>query len=114
MSTSGEGFDGEISMALPLAGIKILDLSRMAPGPFCTMLLADLGAELIKIEQPVFGIVPVDVDEETWAAYYALDRNKRSIILNLKTNEARQVFYKLVGTSDAVLEGFSPGVVKLL
>ena len=101
-------------MALPLAGIKILDLSRMAPGPFCTMLLADLGAEVIKIEQPGFGIVPVDVDEETWAAYYALDRNKRSIILNLKTNEARQVFDKLVGTSDAVLEGFSPGVVKRL
>lgn len=101
-------------MALPLAGIKILDLSRMAPGPFCTMLLADLGAEVIKIEQPGFGIVPLDVDEETWAAYYALDRNKRSIILNLKTKEARQVFYKLVETSHVVLEGFSPGVVKRL
>jgi len=101
-------------MALPLAGIKILDLSRMAPGPFCTMLLADLGAEVVKIEQPGFGIIPVDVDEETWAAYYALDRNKRSIILNLKTDEARQVFYKLVERADVVLEGFSPGVVKRL
>ena len=53
-------------MALPLAGVKILDLSRMAPGPFCTMLLADLGTEVIKIEQPGFGIVPVDVAVWIW------------------------------------------------
>jgi len=50
-------------MALPLAGVKVLDISRMGPGPFCTMLLADLGAEVIKIEQPGFGIIPLDVDE---------------------------------------------------
>lgn len=78
------------------------------------MLLADLGAEVIKVEQPGFGIVPLDVDEETWAAYYALDRNKKSIILDLKVNEACQVFYKLVETSDVVLEGFRPGVAKRL
>lgn len=101
-------------MALPLAGVKVLDLSRMGPGPFCTMLLADLGAEVIKIEQPGFGIIPLDVDEETWAAYYAIDRNKRSIILNFKTEEARQVFYEMVKTSDVVLEGSRPGVAKRL
>lgn len=101
-------------MVLPLDGIKILDLSRMAPGPYCTMLLGDLGADVIKIEQPGFGIIPIDVDEETWAAYFALDRNKRSILLNLKNPEARQVFYKLVETADVILEGYRPGVVKQL
>ncbi len=101
-------------MALPLAGVKVLDLSRMGPGPFCTMLLADFGAEVIKIEQPGFGIIPLDVDEETWAAYYAIDRNKRSIILDFKTEEARQVFYEMVKTSDVVLEGSRPGVAKRL
>jgi crotonobetainyl-CoA:carnitine CoA-transferase CaiB-like acyl-CoA transferase len=101
-------------MALPLAGVKVLDLSRMGPGPFCTMLLADFGAEVIKIEQPGFGIIPLDVDEETWAAYYAIDRNKRSIILDFKMEEARQVFYEMVKTSDVVLEGSRPGVAKRL
>lgn len=101
-------------MAPPLAGIKVLDLSRMAPGPFCTMLLSDLGADVIKVEQPGFGIIPLDVDEETWAAYFALDRNKRSITLDLKTEEARKVFYSLAEYSDVVLEGFRPGVVQEL
>lgn len=101
-------------MAPPLLGIKVLDLSRMGPGPCCTMFLADLGADVIKIEQPGFGIIPLPVDEETWAAYYALDRNKKSIILNFKMKEACQVFYELVKTADVVLEGFRPGVAKRL
>lgn len=101
-------------MAPPLAGMKVIDLSRMAPGSLCTMLLADFGANVIKIEQAGFGIIPLPVDEETWAAYYALDRNKRSIILNLKTKEACRVFYELVKTADVVVEGFRPGVAKRL
>jgi crotonobetainyl-CoA:carnitine CoA-transferase CaiB-like acyl-CoA transferase len=101
-------------MAQPLAGIKLLDLSRMGPGPFCTMLLGDLGAEVIKIEQPGFGIIPVDVDEETWAAYYAIDRNKKSIILDFKTADARGIFHEMVKTADVVLEGFRPGVARRL
>ena len=101
-------------MTLPLEGIKILDLSRMAPGPYCTMLLGDLGADVIKIEQPGFGIIPIDVDEETWAAYFALDRNKKSILLNLKIPEACQIFYKLVEIADVILEGYRPGVARQL
>jgi crotonobetainyl-CoA:carnitine CoA-transferase CaiB-like acyl-CoA transferase len=101
-------------MAPPLAGIKLLDLSRMGPGPFCTMLLGDLGAEVIKIEQPGFGIIPVNVDEETWAAYYAIDRNKKSIILDFKTTEARRIFHDMVKTADVVLEAFRPGVAQRL
>jgi crotonobetainyl-CoA:carnitine CoA-transferase CaiB-like acyl-CoA transferase len=101
-------------MAPPLAGVKVLDLSRMGPGPYCTMLLADLGAEVIKIEQPGFGIIPVDVDEETWAAYYAIDRNKKSITLDFKKAEARRVFHRMAETADVVIEGFRPGVAARL
>lgn len=101
-------------MGLPLEEIKLLDLSRNAQGPFCTMLLGDLGAEVIKIEQPGYGIIPLNVDSETWAAYFALDRNKKSMFLNLKSPEARQAFYKLVEKTDVVLEGYKPGVVKKL
>ncbi len=101
-------------MAPPLSGIRVLDLSRLAPGPFCTMMLADMGADVIKVEQPGFGLTPIDADEETWAAYFALDRGKRSTFLNLKTEEGRAVFYRMAGDSDVVLEGFRHGVVEEL
>lgn len=101
-------------MAPPLTGMKVLDLSRMGPGPFCSMILGDLGAEVIKVEQAGFGIIPVDADEETWAAYYAIDRNKKSIILDLKMDDARRVVYDIARTSDVVLEGFRPGVAERL
>jgi crotonobetainyl-CoA:carnitine CoA-transferase CaiB-like acyl-CoA transferase len=78
------------------------------------MLLGDLGADVIKIEQPGFGIIPVDVDEETWAAYYSVDRNKRSLVLDFKREEAKQVFDDLVKTADVVIEGFRPGVANKL
>jgi crotonobetainyl-CoA:carnitine CoA-transferase CaiB-like acyl-CoA transferase len=78
------------------------------------MMLADLGADVVKIEQPGFGIIPIDVDEETWAAYFALDRGKRSVFLNLKVKEGRDVFYRMVETADVVLEGFRQGVVEQL
>ena len=101
-------------MAPPLAGVRVLDLSRMGPGPYCTMLLADLGADVIKVEQPGFGIIPVDVDEETWAAYYAIDRGKKSIILDFKKPEARRVFHEMARTADVVIDGFRPGVAERL
>ncbi len=100
-------------MTLPLEGIKVLDLSRTVPGPFCTMVLADMGAEVIKIEAPGYqmGMLP---DQEKHAAYDYLSRNKKSIVLNLKSPEAREVFLKLAASADVVMEAFRPGVVKRL
>ena len=78
---------------LPLDDVRILDLSRLAPGPFCTMLLGDLGADVLLIEPPPdsrAGQIPGGDDP-----YNALGRNKRSIILNLRDDEAREVFVRL-------------------
>src|SRR5450756_2642805 len=107
---------------MPLEGIRVLDLSRLAPGPFCTMLLGDLGADVIVVEAPpetLHGTLSpeqvIDPDSlERARAYNALGRNKRSIVLNLRDQAARDVFYRLAKTADAVLEGFRPGVVKRL
>jgi len=106
-------------MSLPLEGMKVLDLSRLAPGPFCTMILGDLGADVIKVEGPREGkLAPtgrsIPVDEEKEIAYNSLERNKRSIVLNLRSEEARQIFYQLAKRADVILEGFRPGVVKRL
>ena len=104
---------------LPLEGIKILDLSRLAPGQFCSMLLGDMGADVLLIEAPAEGKMAAMIggrgaDAEKAAAYNSLARNKRSIVLNLRDNEAREIFYKLADSADVVLEGFRPGVVKRL
>ncbi len=97
---------------LPLDDIRVLDLSRLAPGPYCSMLLADMGADVLLIEPPPdarAGQAGSGAD-----VYDALRRNKRSIVLNLRDDAAREVFYKLAIDADVVLEGFRPGVVKRL
>ena len=102
----------ETNAMLPLDDVRILDLSRLAPGPFCTMLLGDLGADVLLIEPPPdsrAGQIPGGGDP-----YNALGRNKRSIILNLRDDESREVFMRLAESADVVLEGFRPGVVKRL
>lgn len=101
---------------LPLEHIKVLDLSRLAPGPYCTMILADLGADVLKIEPPGMGVVffAAGIEEEKWYAYNAHDRNKRSMVLNLRSEEGRQIFYKLAENTDVIVEGFRPGAVKRL
>lgn len=103
-------------MTLALEGTRVLDLSRLAPGPYCTMILADLGADVIKVEPlgAPFPFTSLGIEEERWYAYNPLDRNKRSIVLNLRTEEARRIFYKLVEGADVVVEGFRPGVVRRL
>ena len=104
---------------LPLEGIKILDLSRLAPGPFCSMMLGDMGADVLLVEAPADGKLANAIggrgaNAEVLAAYNMMSRNKRSIVLNLRESDARDIFYKLAETADVVLEGFRPGVVKRL
>ncbi|MFX1518718.1 MAG: CaiB/BaiF CoA transferase family protein [Promethearchaeota archaeon] len=108
-------------MTLPLEGIRVLDLSRLLPGPFATMLLADFGAEVIKVEDPIQGdymrwwppFYTKGANKES-ATFLSLNRNKKSIILNLKDPEGQEIFYKLAEKSDVIVETFRPGVVKKL
>ncbi|MCL6447641.1 MAG: CoA transferase [Armatimonadetes bacterium] len=104
-------------MSLPLEGIKVLDLTRLLPGPFCSLLLADFGAEVIKVEQPGPGDYirwyPPLV-QDTGGIFLLLNRNKKSLTLNLGTAKGKEIFYRLVREADVVLEGFRPGVAKKL
>lgn len=98
----------------PLTGIRILDMSRLLPGPLATMMLADMGAEVIKIEDPaspdqVRNFPPFIGDV---AAYYlAVNRSKRSLALNYNTDEGRRILYSLVKDADVLVEQFRPGVM---
>ena len=89
-----------------LSGIRVLDLSRMLPGPYCSMILADHGAEVIAIEDRKF--------QEDGLFFNDLNRNKSHMSLNLKTPEGLEIFFKLAEKADVILEGFRPGVVKRL
>jgi len=100
-----------------LSGIRVLDLTRLLPGPYCSMMLADLGAEVIKVEEVGRGDYirqspPIRKKES--ALFLSLNRNKKSMSLNLKMPRAREIFYDLVRTADVVLEGFRPGVMEKL
>jgi crotonobetainyl-CoA:carnitine CoA-transferase CaiB-like acyl-CoA transferase len=111
-------------IVIALEGIRVLDLSRLAPGPLGSMYLADMGAEVIKVEElaerggmarDIFvppGLSPEE--EEKYLARDILGRNKKSIALNLKVPEAREVFYKLAATADVIWESYRPGVVERL
>src|SRR5262245_46345815 len=104
-------------MTSALEGIRVLDLSRMLPGPYCSMMLADLGAEVIKVEEPVVGDPtrrsPPIINGKS-APFNQVNRNKKSIAIDLKNVEGREVFLKLASTADCVLEQFRPGVVDRL
>src|SRR3954454_24983654 len=111
--TSGAGERGALD------GVRILDLSQVMSGPFCTMILADLGADVIKIENPDHG----DQTRKSWGysvigddsrAFLSLNRNKRSVVLDLKDDQDRERFLELAKSADVVLENFRPGVAKRL
>jgi crotonobetainyl-CoA:carnitine CoA-transferase CaiB-like acyl-CoA transferase len=93
-----------------LDGLHVLDLTRLLPGPFCTMLLADLGADVIKVEEPIAG----DPARNSGSLFVLLNRNKRSLTLDLKSTEGRDVLLKLVERSDILVESFRPGVMDRL
>ena len=108
-------------MPTALQGIKVVDLSRMAPGPFCTMVLGDLGADVVRLEEPGGGRMALaragesdHATVERRAAFNALNRNKRSICLDLKDASAQEALHRLVAHADVFVEGFRPGVVSRL
>lgn len=106
-------------MALPLRGIRVLDISQVMAGPFCCMLLGDMGADVIKIEPPVTGdstrhSMGFRLKGSDSPGFLALNRNKRSITLDLKTDEGRETLYALVKTADVLVENARPGVSKRL
>ncbi len=114
---SKSGGSGETAAALPLQGIRILDLTRLLPGPYATMLLADLGAEVVKVEEPNKGdyareIGPYIQGIGCW--YLMFNRNKKSLGINLKEARGRELFYRLVERSHVVIEGFRPGTARRL
>jgi len=105
-------------MPCPLEGSKILELIRVAPGAFCTMMLADMGAVVLKIEPP-----PTDpseiptaqaADEARRAAFQFVNRNKQSIAINLKHPVGQKILHRLAADADVLVEGFRPGVMARL
>lgn len=97
-----------------LDGVRILDLSGILPGPYATQLLADLGADVVKIEEPAVGDPARRLSFGERPLFEAVNRGKRSVGLDLKSDAGREAFYALVADADAVLEGFRPGVVDRL
>lgn len=101
----------------PLEGIRILDLSRVLAGPYCTMILADMGAEVVKIERPGGGddsraFAPF-IGEES-AYFMSLNRGKKSVVLDFKNARDKEVFFELVKKSDILVENFRPGTMEKL
>lgn len=98
----------------PLTGIRVLDLSRVLAGPYCTMVLGDLGADVIKVEAPegdeTRGWGPPFAEGES-AYYLCVNRNKRSIIVDFKTEEGQRTIYELIKRSDVLVENFRPGTL---
>ena len=102
---------------MPLTGLRVLDLSRLLPGPYCTLLLADLGADVVKVEDPNGGDYlrwTPPMHGEYSSMYWGLNRNKRSIKLDLKNPEGRDAFLRLAETVDVVVESFRPGAMDRL
>ncbi|CAM3644832.1 CaiB/BaiF CoA transferase family protein [Halomonas sp. AOP12-C2-37] len=102
---------------LPLQDIKVLDVSQIMAGPYCTMVLADMGAEVIKVEKLNGGddsrqMGPYVNGEST--CFSQINRNKKSISLNLKDERAREIFYRLAADADVIVENYRPGVTKSL
>ena len=98
-----------------LEGIKVLDLTRALAGPFCTLMLGDYGADVIKIEIPGTGDDtrhwgPPFIGNES-AYFLSINRNKKSLTLNFKEDEARKIFLKLASEADVIVENFTPGVM---
>jgi alpha-methylacyl-CoA racemase len=104
-------------MTLPLQNTRVLDLTRLLPGAVCTLMLADLGADVIKVEDPNGGDymrwMPPLIDGQS-VVFRTCNRGKRSVIIDLKAQEGRALLHKLVESADVLVEGFRPGVMARL
>ena len=104
---------------LPLAGLRVLDVTQVMAGPFCSMLLGDLGADVIKVEPPgtgdqTRGAMGFKMKGPDSMGFHNMNRNKRSLALNLKSEAGRELFLKLATTADILVENYRPGVMTRL
>ena len=97
-------------MTAPLAGLRVLSLAEQYPGPYATLLLADLGADVVLVERPNGG----DPARQFPGFFAALNRNKRSLALDLKDARGKAVLWRLLASADVLLEGFRPGTMERL
>src|SRR2546421_11872463 len=102
----------------PLAGLKVVDLTHVMAGPTCTLMLADMGADVIKIEKSPNGddsrhMIPPKIGDET-AAFLMMNRNKRGMAIDLKKPGGTRVLRRLLQTADVLVENFAPGVMERL
>ena len=102
------------SAPLPLSGVRIIDLTRILSGPFCTMILADMGADVIKIEDPEDGdpIRRIGAGHDDLSWYFAsFNRNKRSMALDVKSAAGKETLLRLLEGADVLVENYRPGVL---
>jgi formyl-CoA transferase len=103
---------------LPLSGMRVLDVCQVMAGPFCCMLLGDLGADVIKVEPPegdqARRAMGFKLKGDDSLGFLNMNRNKRSIILDLKSEAGRNVFFRLAETADVIVENYRPGAMKKL
>src|SRR5262249_9009517 len=97
----------------PLTGIRVIDLTRVLSGPFSTMLLADMGADVVKIETPQGDTVRGQGELVNGLSWYfaSVNRNKRSVVLDLRNSQAKAVLERLLERADVLVENFRPGVL---
>ena len=119
VSRSDASFEDRLEVSTgPLTGLRVLDLSRILSGPYCTMVLADLGAEVVKVEKPGSGddtrawVPPALGDESVY--FMSVNRNKRALTVDLKSPEGKNIIYRLAAWADVVVENFRPGTADKL
>lgn len=94
----------------PLKGLKVVEMAGIGPAPFCAMLLADMGAEVVRIDRLVASDIGIPVPPK----YDLLNRNKRSLAIDIKSVEGRETVLDLISKADVLIEGFRPGVMERL
>ena len=117
--STNEGANGATAGPLPLAGVRVLDVSQVMAGPYACMLLADMGADVIKVEPPdggdqTRGAMGFKLKGSDSMGFLNMNRNKRSITLNLKSRAGREILFRMVKDADILVENYRPGVMKRL